>query len=284
MKCGLTLSEVYNFDTSMNGIFADLQSLDVPWKKPDIAQSLDVAYLGLHSGRKTVMPFIGKLAENNNNVLSAEHRSTLANMLFNVYGKQWVKQWDTLSLEYNPIENYDMIENEQEENANEENINQSVTNNGSVNVTGGSDTTDTLTQTGTISNERNGNNTAENSGDTDNSVYGFNSSEASPSDSQSQSQTGTQTIKETDTETRDTTDTRTIGETNHSDTTTNGKNTVTGTNTDKRNINRTLTRHGNIGVTTAQQMIESERQLWQWNFFQNVVFPDIDKMLTLAIY
>jgi len=31
-------------------------------------------------------------------------------------------------------------------------------------------------------------------------------------------------------------------------------------------------------------MIESERNLWFWNFFYNVVFPDIDRVLTLQIY
>lgn len=45
-----------------------------------------------------------------------------------------------------------------------------------------------------------------------------------------------------------------------------------------------LTRSGNIGVTTSQQMIESERALWVWNFFYDTVFPDIDKMLTLSVY
>ena len=46
---------------------------------------------------------------------------------------------------------------------------------------------------------------------------------------------------------------------------------------------RTLKRSGNIGVTTSQQMIESERQLWLWNFFESV-FSDIDKILVLKIY
>ena len=46
---------------------------------------------------------------------------------------------------------------------------------------------------------------------------------------------------------------------------------------------RELTRSGNIGVTTSQQMIASERELWQWNYF-NVVFHDIDSVLCLPIY
>lgn len=45
-----------------------------------------------------------------------------------------------------------------------------------------------------------------------------------------------------------------------------------------------LTRHGNIGVTTTQQMLQSEIELWQWDFFNNVVFPDIDRVLTIPTY
>ena len=48
-------------------------------------------------------------------------------------------------------------------------------------------------------------------------------------------------------------------------------------------IDRNLKRSGNIGVTTSQQMIESEIELWKFNFY-NSVFEDIDKILTLKIY
>ena len=57
------------------------------------------------------------------------------------------------------------------------------------------------------------------------------------------------------------------------------------TDTETKDItsDRTLKRSGNIGVTTSQQMIESERKLWLWNFFESV-FSDIDKILVLKIY
>lgn len=41
--------------------------------------------------------------------------------------------------------------------------------------------------------------------------------------------------------------------------------------------------HGNIGVTTTQQMLQSEIELWQWSFFESV-FEDLDKMLVLSVY
>ena len=45
-----------------------------------------------------------------------------------------------------------------------------------------------------------------------------------------------------------------------------------------------LRRNGNIGVTTTQQMLESEIELWQWNFINDYVFKCADKLLTLPIY
>ena len=58
----------------------------------------------------------------------------------------------------------------------------------------------------------------------------------------------------------------------------------TGTYEDKTTYNSTLKRSGNIGVTTSQQMIESERELWLWNFFRDIVFPDVAKALTISLY
>lgn len=59
-------------------------------------------------------------------------------------------------------------------------------------------------------------------------------------------------------------------------------NVESGTNTDTRNYK--LTRSGNVGVTTSQQMLESERKLWLWDFFDSVVYPDLDKVLTIQTY
>ena len=49
-------------------------------------------------------------------------------------------------------------------------------------------------------------------------------------------------------------------------------------------VTRTLTRKGNIGVTTSQQMIQAQRELLLWDYFYKVVFPDLDNFLTLQIY
>lgn len=68
----------------------------------------------------------------------------------------------------------------------------------------------------------------------------------------------------------------------------NGSNTETLSQNDNGTLNgtntRTLTRSGNIGVTTTQQMIQQQRELLLWDYFYKIVFPDIDKILTLTIY
>lgn len=50
-----------------------------------------------------------------------------------------------------------------------------------------------------------------------------------------------------------------------------------------RQEEETIQRSGNIGVTTTQQMLSSERELWMWNFFGQV-YKDIDTVLALSVY
>ena len=47
---------------------------------------------------------------------------------------------------------------------------------------------------------------------------------------------------------------------------------------------RTLTRSGNIGVTTSQQMLESEIKLRALYNMRDIIFTDVDKVLCLSIY
>ena len=46
---------------------------------------------------------------------------------------------------------------------------------------------------------------------------------------------------------------------------------------------RELTRSGNIGATTSQQMLESELQLRKYNFYEEL-FKDVNSVVTLSIY
>ena len=46
---------------------------------------------------------------------------------------------------------------------------------------------------------------------------------------------------------------------------------------------RELTRSGNIGVTSSQQMLEQELQLRKYNFYEEL-FKDVNSVATLSIY
>lgn len=228
----LKLNDVYP-KWITKGIFSYLNALEVPWKNDITGNELDINYHGFRSGHKIV----GSLIENflENNVVSEENKITIAQAIYTLYIKNWNALYKTLSLEYNPIENYSMTETE----------NIQDTHRGTLE----SDGSDTNTNTeNTIVNDI-----------SNNQLWGFNSTDSVNSDKQIGDTTRNvdgsmnSTHKNTDTETKDITS------------------------------YRTLKRSGNIGVTTSQQMIESERQLWFWNFFENV-FADIDKILVLKIY
>ena len=94
---------------------------------------------------------------------------------------------------------------------------------------------------------------------TQNNIWGFNSESSIPSDMQD----GTNTANITNT--RDLTDTET------------GTDITAGENT------RKLTRTGNIGTNTFQNLLQQERNLWMYNFFEQV-FKDVDSVLTIPIY
>lgn len=90
-------------------------------------------------------------------------------------------------------------------------------------------------------------------------LWGFNSDTSVPSDMSD----GDTTVNTTNT--RNLTDTET------------GTDTTAGENT------RRLTRTGNIGTNTFQNLIQQERNLWMYNFFEQV-FKDVDSVLTIPIY
>lgn len=228
----LTLNSVYP-EWITKGIFSYLNALEVPWKNDVSGNQLDIIYHGSRSGNK----IIGSLIENylDNNTVSDDNKIIIAQAIYTIYIKNWNALYKTLSLEYNPIENYSMTETE----------NVQDTHKGTIESNGNN--TDTYTETTLVNDTSN------------NQLWGFNSTDSVNSDKQTGDTTRDvestvdSTHKNTDRETKDITS------------------------------DRTLKRSGNIGVTTSQQMIESERQLWLWNFFESV-FSDIDKILVLKIY
>lgn len=284
----MKLNEVFT-DYINNGIFTFLNSLDVPWKEKNIYQQLNLQYHGNISGRKDTSPLVDSLIVENN--FTENSKTMLAMSIFSIYSNKWNKLYRVLSLEYEPIENYNMIETENATSTNEN------TDTITTNTTNSNDITETNTGTNTANDSENttGKNaitdsrtvTENNNVTNNNSLYGFNSTSGVNSDSQN----GTEKRNLTDSNTHndDLKGTRTNEHSENINTSkvTAQKNDIKdvkdGTHTENGTQNRTLTRHGNIGVTTSQQMLNSEIELWQWDFFSGV-FKDIDKILTIQTY
>ena len=246
------------------GIFNYLNSLDVPWKTENISGDLDLDYYGNNSGDKFISPLVEKLLGENDE-LTMVNMAALANIIFTKYGLKWEKLKSTLNFEYNPIENYKMVETHE-----------------------GSDThtytpneyKETVTQKPTnwkTTQKPNDWVTTAEGGDTDNEsnsstkYYGFGSDAAN---SLQDVQTKVQNKQTTalsgtfENETSGTFETETTKE---------------GREEDVTEHDTTLTRSGNVGVTTSQQMIEAERKLWEFNIFKQI-YEDVDDILTINIY
>lgn len=263
-----------------NGIFKYLDNFDVPWKNSISKESLDLQYM-VRSGSKIPNTIFDLLSFDNE--MSDSSMNTIASMLYYKYITNWRNLYAVLESEYNPIENYNMVETETIGNI-------QSTHNLTVNSLSerrSHNATDTIAQslerTGTISNVNEKTDNINTNGSQQNNVFGFNSNTATQKDSNISSQTDINISNSSDTQTNNTTDTTSGNNTtNISEENTNN---VTGTtdSTANSDTTRTLTRSGNIGVTTTQQMLQSTIDLWQWNFFENVM-KDIDNELTLGIY
>lgn len=188
---------------------------------------LDMDYFGNHSGKKATSPLIDiLLKENDLDVLDITLKNRLTDVIFVKYGLKWNKLYDTLVAEYNPIDNYNMVE------------------------------VDTPNYENKIEGKQNSQIAISGTNGKTNKLYGFNSTEAIPVSTEegsiAQTTSGRQDL-------------------NYQE------------STETRKGSKTLTRRGNIGVTTTQQMLESERRLWFWSLVEQA-FEDVDEVLTSNYY
>lgn len=280
----LLMKTVYPQMINGDGILSDISSFSVPWNNASIGSVLDYGYYS-HSGQKIASPFIADTMDGNS--LSESERLKIAGMLVVLFNRKWHKLWSVYQSEYNPINNYNMVESE----TIEVDTSNSGTNTGTINTSNTGTITDSKTNTGTktIVTDKDTTNTGtqinSGSGQEDNDVFGFNSSVAVGSDvtTNSNSNTRTDNLASTD----DTTETETL---NLADSNTKTLNTtdletqnLAHSDSGSTDTTRELSRVGNIGVTTTQQMLQSEIELWKWNFFKQV-FEDIDSVCCLSIY
>lgn len=201
----------------------------LPWSEDDYitAELLDIDYLG-HSGLKIISPLV---EYNTSDEVTEDEVKTLAKVIYQRFHQKWEKLWYTVTVEYTPINNYDMIETFQDAK------------------------TDAAIESSTGS-VTYGNTTSNNYTDTK-KVWGFDS--ASGKNAEENSRTGS------------------VGQTGSD------SNTASVTKNNTINDSHTLKRSGNIGVTTTQQMLQSERDMWIWNYIESI-YNDIDDILTISIY
>ena len=292
----------------VNALFSALETAGAPWAdetKPLQYVSLGTLYW-MRSRKKIVTSFIVEEIEDSDADLD-----DFAGDLMTLYGDKWAHLWELFLMEYNPIENYNMIESGSDINTKTGSLDRSgaitrtgsLDRSGAITKSGTESVSDDITYSGKEANTRSGSiedtgAKADNQTEQNNKIYGYNSSNGVNSDSNTQqaSHKNTQTFNSVKDETSFTnrTDSRDITTTftNRADTDSRKDtyNNIADTDTRKELYNNikdtgshSLTRSGNIGVTTTQQMAESEIEYRRHLYF-DMVFADIDKLLTLPIY
>jgi hypothetical protein len=258
-KTPKVLTDVYQ-DWFDNGIFKQLEVYDVPWKDYVDGSTLDLDYYGNRSGEKIVSSLIEKLMVDD--VLSTERQAKIAQLIWQKYGHSWHRAWEAVMKDYDPLYNYSMRREEIEDKTlkidNSRDINKTIADTGDI----------TKTNTGTV--ETNGtdelthNTSNEYSSDTNNDIFGFNSSSASNADKTSTTQNNSSNATDNSISNSTVTDDRT--EVVARNTSTTDVTSDTEDNTHKTDGKLEITQEGNIGVTTSQQMLESELKLrFDWN-------------------
>lgn len=171
----------------------------------------------------------------------------------------WEKLYATTQFEYDPIENYNRYEEVIEDTNGTKSASEQHGGTDSVASASGHTATDSGTDTTTGSRE------------TDHSVAGFNTASAALQSKDEEMSSGSLTHGKTTTE---------MGTT--SDTTTYGK-TITDSAEETGSLERESHMHGNIGVTTTQQMIEQEREVDKFNIYDYII-QEFKQRFCLMVY
>jgi len=267
----ITLKEAYDFKVfiisdeaigTTPGIFTQMSELEgtsLPWEALEAPEKiepidLDREYYLNHSGRKIISPIVSDLLGDGDTLTTAA-KNAIAKLVYSKYIPAWEHLWNSYDVDYNPIHNYNMTEDitRDLDVVDSETVDDDKTHICTETETPNLTDTTNHGRTDTIEAHR----------------YGFNSSDARPTETTEETEGGT--TVETHTGTRG----NVVNSTEATDT------TVDGTKTEDETVH--TTRSGNIGVTTTQRMLTEEREVWLWNFFEQI-FSDVDKVLTISAY
>ena len=191
------------------------QTQDTPeltWLTDELSQLIDETYYLSHSGGKYISMAYKRLIDLEESGTISSALTQIAKMIYGKFKHSWNCIYNALvDTEYNPLDNYNMIQEETPDITHTKNVKQNIT--------------------------------------TKNDGYGFNSTNAVP---QTESNISGDALDNEETNTES------------------GK--------------RTLTRSGNIGVTTNQQMLTAELDLRSQNHFMDIIMNDTDSILCLLTY
>ena len=194
----------------------------------------------------------------------------------------WNKLYETTQLTYNPIENYDRIEETEESSAGvsvrdashsrQTSISESAAQNNSENVS------ETIGREGSTSNSRNqsGSSTATNSNTAYNSATFADTAKTISSGEDQVTDVGT---NQENTDRSASNEARSDSVRNSS-----GDESLSENGRESRNDNRRVTSriHGNIGVTTSQQMIEAQRDVVQFCMTEFIINDFIQRFCVMV--
>lgn len=286
---------------STDSLFTKMSMLGAPWSQ-EIGQDMDDAYFTMYSGVKNPSQFV-KLHMLNGSVNSL----TIARIVLSIYKEPWERLWAALETKYDAIADIDITESI----TRWENNERSISRNSEVNATLDSDSnsnstrndkTDrdsTTTESGKVTNtgstELEHGETIASNAESDTYTYGFNSAEKVPTavsiDADTVTHSGVDTtsvsnnqVSDNDTIVNDsTTLTSSVGMINHAKdiSKTDSNDSTSEQTTGSENI--TSNRSGISGRRTYQELLQSEFELWRWNFFTQI-FEDVDKYLVLNVY
>lgn len=234
-----------------------------------------------------------------------ENPSIIQNIIVNLYNAnkyEYETLYNTTLLKYEPLQNYDRTE-EVTDNTERNGTNDTTfgsrtdisTANNTTNI-GAQDNTNTdneTTKIGAINTETNSSTSKKGSESNEKEVAPYDSETYYNQEKDTLSFTNRSDTNNSTTNTNARTDTRTNTTTEkvgaRQDTTESSTSNIFGEHTDasSKNENETYTHkshmYGNIGVTTSQQMLESEREVAYFNFV-SIVAHDIIKLIAICIY
>lgn len=268
----VTLNEAFSDYETKGGVFSGMGN--VPWGSLLSNRQMDVAYFDMYSGERFGSRIITKRV-GNDGVLPTHDRAAITEIVRAMFITQWNKRWATMYPDYDPLTNYKMEETVEGTESSTRTPDLTKGDTGTVQTTGQDKRTPDLSRKGTGIVKDDGSAT----NNSQNGIWGFNSSTSVPSDMSGGTATNENTTTRDLTETETGTDT-----TDHTNTDTyNRSYTETGTDTTAGTSSRKLTRTGNIGTNTFQNLLQQERNIWMYDFFEQV-FKDVDSVLTIPIY